>query len=427
MSNLSPDAKAVVDIYRQLTTQVRRIADALSTPVVEDAEATDDDATTPDNDACRTVEVDGAAVLVRGSGHFTGQDAEFFGEVVRAAKRRYAAEHAPADDAMCRVMETRTCPPSYYGPCGDRPCARFESNDPTPWLDGAEAPAARCEHRGPHPGFTCAEADASQPYFNVRWEQEQQSPAAEDMTRIARRRDSLLNLLDRLDRHGTLSGEERALLRRQVLDEGIEANTVRRGAELADAVTAETKKLLERRTTTLRRRAENAETELRTLRTGIRALGGDPTTIQNLWAQLRLRNRQWRDTKRELEQAQADRDGAYRERAQLLALLASLHPSVIAPALDVEEPEWQILYLRIGGQQASWHIAPRDAELFAHVEHVPADDSRAQWDGHTTEEKYAHIGEHATRLYAEARGRVESPAASAALDGTEQPTTKEQR
>lgn len=112
--------------------------------------------------------------------------------------------------------------------------------------------------------------------------------------------------------------------------------------------------------------------------------------------------------------AEAERDGAYRERAHLLALLAALHPSVIAPAPDVDEPGWQILYLQIGGRQASWHIAPRDAELFAHVEHVPADDRRAQWDGHTTEEKYAHIGEHAARLYAEARGRVETPLAEEA-------------
>lgn len=111
-----------------------------------------------------------------------------------------------------------------------------------------------------------------------------------------------------------------------------------------------------------------------------------------------------------LEDAERERDGAYRERAQLLTLLAALHPSVIAPAPDVAEDGWQILYLRIGGKQASWHIAPRDAELYAHVEHVPAEDRRAQWDGHTTEQKYAHIGQYAARLYAEARGRVEAPA-----------------
>lgn len=112
------------------------------------------------------------------------------------------------------------------------------------------------------------------------------------------------------------------------------------------------------------------------------------------------------DQQGQINELTAERDGAYRERAHLLALLAALHPSVIAPAPDVDEPGWQILYLRIGGKQASWHIAPRDAGLLTHVEHVSADDRRAQWDGHTTDQKYARIGEHAARLYANARGFV---------------------
>jgi len=124
----------------------------------------------------------------------------------------------------------------------------------------------------------------------------------------------------------------------------------------------------------------------------------------------RQRERELKAVGEQKHDAEGERDGAYRERAQLLALLAALHPSVIAPAPDVDEDGWQILYLRIGGKQASWHIAPRDAELFAHVEHVAADDRRAQWDGHRTEQKYAHIGEHAARLHAEARGRTETPA-----------------
>jgi len=114
-------------------------------------------------------------------------------------------------------------------------------------------------------------------------------------------------------------------------------------------------------------------------------------------------------TSNDLDQLHDALDGAYRERAQLLALLAALHPSVIAPAPDVAEDGWQILYLQIGGLQASWHIAPRDAELYTHVEHVPTDDRRAQWDGHTTEQKYEHIGQHAARLHADAHGRVETP------------------
>jgi hypothetical protein len=56
------------------------------------------------------------------------------------------------------------------------------------------------------------------------------------------------------------------------------------------------------------KRAEQAELELRVLREGLRANGADPTQIQNLWAQIRLRNRQWRDAKRERDEAQAERD-----------------------------------------------------------------------------------------------------------------------
>ena len=53
-----------------------------------------------------------------------------------------------------------------------------------------------------------------------------------------------------------------------------------------------------------RRRAEIAETELRVLRTGLRANGADPTQIQNLWAQIRMRNQQWREEKQRAAQAE---------------------------------------------------------------------------------------------------------------------------
>lgn len=102
--------------------------------------------------------------------------------------------------------------------------------------------------------------------------------------------------------------------------------------------------------------------------------------------------------------AEAERDQAYTERAALLAWLAALHPgsAVIAPASDTAEPNWQLLYLLAGGRQMSWHIAPRDAELFEHVEHVQPDDPRAQWDGHTTAVKYQGIQEHICHLAADA-------------------------
>ncbi|MEV8042420.1 hypothetical protein AB0P02_01065 [Streptomyces griseoluteus] len=94
-----------------------------------------------------------------------------------------------------------------------------------------------------------------------------------------------------------------------------------------------------------------------------------------------------------------ERDTAYRERAQLLAWLAALHPTtVITQSPDVDEPGWQLLYLTAGGWQMSWHIHPRDADLFEYVTVVDVTDPRAQWDGHGTLEKYARIGEYVRLL-----------------------------
>ncbi|MEV5368967.1 hypothetical protein AB0N12_06340 [Streptomyces albogriseolus] len=101
----------------------------------------------------------------------------------------------------------------------------------------------------------------------------------------------------------------------------------------------------------------------------------------------------------DVARVEAERDGAYRERAHLVALLAAMTDgAVIAPAPDVDEPGWQIAYLTIGGHQATWHISPRDADLFAHIEPVDLDDARAQWDGHGTELKYARIAAYAAEL-----------------------------
>ncbi len=106
----------------------------------------------------------------------------------------------------------------------------------------------------------------------------------------------------------------------------------------------------------------------------------------------------------QIEDTERERDGAYRERAHLVALLATMTTgAVIAPAGDVDEPGWQIAYLKIGGRQCSWHIAPRDADLFEHLKHVPADDPRAQWDGRTTDDKYARIRQHTRAISLQGR------------------------
>ncbi|MBL1108017.1 hypothetical protein JK361_26090 [Streptomyces sp. 5-8] len=96
-----------------------------------------------------------------------------------------------------------------------------------------------------------------------------------------------------------------------------------------------------------------------------------------------------------------ERDAAYRERAQLLAWLAALHPAttVITPAADIDgEDGWQLLYLVAGGWQMSWHIHPDDVELFRHVTVVDPADLRAQWDGHETGQKYERIRGHVRLL-----------------------------
>jgi hypothetical protein len=107
----------VPDPYRKLPaavveigTRLRRLADAHTTPVYEYA---DDAPTTADDATCRPVTVDGETIRVLGIGDFTDQEQEFVADLVRAAKRKYAAEQRPElSDAVTaetkRLMERRT-------------------------------------------------------------------------------------------------------------------------------------------------------------------------------------------------------------------------------------------------------------------------------------------------------------------------------
>jgi|GEM_PF-2435163 len=78
----------------------------------------------------------------------------------------------------------------------------------------------------------------------------------------------------------------------------------------------------------------------------------------------------------------------YRERAHLVANLASRYPAVIA---TTDEPDWPVIYIDTPTGQLSWHLAVADLDLFDHVTRVPASDPRARWDGHTTAEKYDRL------------------------------------
>lgn len=263
-SRVTPDARAVVRALDALTTQVRRVADRMPTPVVEQADTTDDDATT-------------------------------------TADTSHAYAHAAVFAYLRRIGDAM-------------PGSRLARNEMI-WQAVAAALDAR-----PLSWITQGTRDLSIPA---------QAPAAAEDTQRADRRASLRNLLGRAA--AGLTPDEDALLRQHVEAEQREAdqwragrNTMkRRGEEIEqdrDRIAAELEKLravleyehkraddaIDRETTAeqaaeeQRERARIAEGELRMLRTGIRALGGDPTTIQNLWAQLHLRNRQWAEAKREV-------------------------------------------------------------------------------------------------------------------------------
>lgn len=86
----------------------------------------------------------------------------------------------------------------------------------------------------------------------------------------------------------------------------------------------------------------------------------------------------------------SEADSIYRERARLVAFLASRYPAVRAYS-DPFEPDWSVVYVTTPAGQMSWHIAPSDVDLFRHVPLVDAGNQRARWDGHSTEEKYARL------------------------------------
>jgi hypothetical protein len=115
-------------------------------------------------------------------------------------------------------------------------------------------------------------------------------------------------------------------------------------------------------------RADLAEIELRTLRTGLRANGADPTQIQNLWAQIHLRNRQWREEKQRAERAEAALAAGIplvctdeRHQAKVAALDAALN------AARAVEQEWREYFIARGDAPAGHALAMVRAALDAHT------------------------------------------------------------
>lgn len=112
-------------------------------------------------------------------------------------------------------------------------------------------------------------------------------------------------------------------------------------------------------------------------------------------------------------------NAAYRERANLVALLAAQYPSHIGRT-DADAPDWVVVTIELPTGQACWHIAADDLVLFGHVQQTPA--GARPWDGHSAEEKYQRIRRFGSQTFHEldlkrAAEWLDAMAADAAPDG----------
>lgn len=110
----------------------------------------------------------------------------------------------------------------------------------------------------------------------------------------------------------------------------------------------------------------------------------------------------------EVELLKKEKDQAYWERNQLVAVLSKLFPAWLGRH-DHKDKAWDrewmnIVFIEIptkrieakmvqggfeikGPQQVSWHIHDDELEHFAHLQYR----NDKQWDGHTTPEKYERL------------------------------------
>lgn len=104
----------------------------------------------------------------------------------------------------------------------------------------------------------------------------------------------------------------------------------------------------------------------------------------------------WPETARlraELAAMNSVKNNAYRERNRVVAALAKLFPSGVA--VDPSEPDWPVLYIDLPDGQVSWHFQRSEAvELLAGIPKY-----EGEWDGHSTEEKYARLKALAPRYF----------------------------
>jgi len=92
---------------------------------------------------------------------------------------------------------------------------------------------------------------------------------------------------------------------------------------------------------------------------------------------------------KEIKELEKQKDFAYYERNQLVALLSKVFPSSIGiHEGDDWEIDWRhIIYVNFPSGQASWHIHDSELKHFTHLTVNPF----IKWDGHSTEEKYRRV------------------------------------
>lgn len=106
---------------------------------------------------------------------------------------------------------------------------------------------------------------------------------------------------------------------------------------------------------------------------------------------------------RKCRELEAEKDGAYLERNQVVAALSKCFPSGTArTAIEGWSEDWHgCVYILLPTGQASWHYHDSQAYLFAHLPPY-----RGSWDGHDTPEKYRRLAALASTTEAAGKGEV---------------------
>jgi hypothetical protein len=116
-------------------------------------------------------------------------------------------------------------------------------------------------------------------------------------------------------------------------------------------------------------------------------------TARNEWAASDPRGRAAWEAGAKAAQAPvaAERDKAYRERADLVAFIAAAHTDATI-VYQSEDDEWPVVIIETRAGQLSWHIAKSDLGAFSALG-LPVVTGEQRWDGHDTPEKYRRLSE----------------------------------